>query len=107
MKSPNNIWADLGELPDEEVILIMTKLFTIYEDALKNQPEDQETLNFFKKSFQLYINGGLSVGSSGSQFFLYHISQSFVNIFKSDYAHGCNFTAPKGIYALERDPTTC
>ena len=48
MKSPNDIWADLGELPDEEVILIMTKLFTIYEDTLKNQPEDQEALNFFK-----------------------------------------------------------
>ena len=48
MKSPNDIWADLGELPDEEVILIMTKLFTIYEDTLKNQPADQEALNFFK-----------------------------------------------------------
>ena len=48
MKSPNDIWENLGELPDEEVILIMTKLFTIYEDTLKNQPEDKEALNFFK-----------------------------------------------------------
>ena len=48
MKSPNDIWADLGELPEEEVILIMTKLFAIYEDTLKNQPADQEALNFFK-----------------------------------------------------------
>ena len=48
MKSPNDIWANLGELPDEEVILIMTKLFTIYEDTLKNQPADKEALNFFK-----------------------------------------------------------
>jgi hypothetical protein len=47
MKSPNDIWANLGELPDEEVILIMTKLFAIYEDTLKNKPEDQEALNFF------------------------------------------------------------
>ena len=47
MKSPNDIWANLGELPDEEVILIMTKLFAIYEDTLKYKPEDQEALNFF------------------------------------------------------------
>jgi hypothetical protein len=48
MKSPNDTWANLGELPDEEVILIMTKLFAIYEDKLKNKPLDQEALNFFK-----------------------------------------------------------
>jgi hypothetical protein len=48
MKSPNDIWADLGELPDEEVIHMMTKLFAIYEDKLKNKPEDREALNFFK-----------------------------------------------------------
>lgn len=47
MKSPNDIWADLGELPEEEVIHMMTKLFTIYEKKLKNKPEDQEALNFF------------------------------------------------------------
>jgi hypothetical protein len=48
MKSPNDIWADLGELPDEEVIHMMTKLFAIYEDKLKNKPEDREALKFFK-----------------------------------------------------------
>ena len=48
MKSPNDIWADLGELPDEEVIHMMTKLFAVYEKKLKNKPGDQEALNFFK-----------------------------------------------------------
>jgi hypothetical protein len=48
MKSPNNIWGHLGELPDEEVIHMMTKLFTIYEEKLKYNHEDQEALNFFK-----------------------------------------------------------
>lgn len=48
MKSPNDIWSDLGELPDEEVIHLMTKLFAIYEEKLKNYPEDREALNFFK-----------------------------------------------------------
>lgn len=48
MKSPNDIWSDLGELPDEEVIHLMTKLFAIYEEKLKKFPEDKESLNFFK-----------------------------------------------------------
>jgi len=48
MKSPNDIWADLGELPDEEVIHMMTKLFAIYDEKLKNKPGDQEALNFFR-----------------------------------------------------------
>ena len=48
MKSSNDIWADLGELPEEEVIHMMTKLFVIYEEKIKNNPEDREALNFFK-----------------------------------------------------------
>jgi hypothetical protein len=48
MNSPNDIWADLGELPDEEVIHIMTKLFAIYEEKLKIKPEDGEAMNFFR-----------------------------------------------------------
>ena len=48
MKSPNNIWGHLGELPDEEVIHMMTKLFAIYEEKLKIKPEDRETMNFFR-----------------------------------------------------------
>lgn len=48
MKSPNDIWADLGELSDEEVIHIMIKLFAIYEEKLKIKPEDREAMNFFR-----------------------------------------------------------
>ena len=48
MKSSNDIWSDLGELPEEEVIHMMTKLFVIYEEKIKNNPADQEALNFFK-----------------------------------------------------------
>ena len=48
MKSPNDIWSDLGELPDEEVIHVMTKLFAFYDEKLKNKPGDQEALNFFR-----------------------------------------------------------
>lgn len=48
MKSPNDIWADLGELPDEEVMHVMTKLFAVYEDRLRKNPGDQDAVNFFR-----------------------------------------------------------
>ena len=48
MKSPNDIWAELGELPDEELIHMMTKLFAVYAEKLKNNSGDQEALNFFR-----------------------------------------------------------
>ena len=48
MHSPPEIWADLGELPDEEIIHMMTKLFAIYDEKLQNEPGDKEALNFFR-----------------------------------------------------------
>lgn len=47
MKTPNDIWGELGELPEEEVMQVMTKLFALYEDRLNKNPEDQNALNFF------------------------------------------------------------
>ena len=47
MKSPHDIWADLGELPDEEIMHVMTKLFAVYEERLKKDPENKDALNFF------------------------------------------------------------
>ena len=47
MKSPNDIWEELGELPEEEVMHVMTKLFALYDDRLKINPEDQNALSFF------------------------------------------------------------
>ena len=47
MKTPNDLWGELGELPDEEVMHLITKLFALYEDRLKKNPEDAEALNFF------------------------------------------------------------
>ncbi|MCK5226764.1 MAG: hypothetical protein KAJ60_08750 [Desulfobulbaceae bacterium] len=48
MKTPDDVWNDLGELPDDEVMHAVTKLFTIYEDQLKNAPGNKEALNFFR-----------------------------------------------------------
>ena len=37
MKSPDDIWGELGELPGEELMHVLTKLFTLYEDRLKTK----------------------------------------------------------------------
>jgi len=48
MKSPNDIWEELGELPEEEVMHVMTKLFAFYDDRLQKNPDDQSALQFYK-----------------------------------------------------------
>ena len=48
MKALNDIWEELGELPDEEVMHVLTKLFALYEDRLKKNPADQDALVFFR-----------------------------------------------------------
>jgi len=48
MKSANDIWGELGELPEEEAMHVLTKLFALYEDRLKKNPDDRDALNFFR-----------------------------------------------------------
>lgn len=48
MKSPDDIWGALGELPEEELMQVLTKLFYLYEDRLKRHPGDQGALTFFR-----------------------------------------------------------
>jgi len=47
MKSPNDIWGELGEISEEEVMHVMTKLFAFYEERLKRNSEDPEARQFF------------------------------------------------------------
>lgn len=48
MKNPNDIWGDLGELPEEEIIHVLTKLFATYEDQFKKDPNNRQAMNFFR-----------------------------------------------------------
>jgi len=48
MKKPNDIWGELGELPEEEIIHVLTKLFFIYEDQFNKDPDNREAINFFR-----------------------------------------------------------
>ena len=49
METPHEIWEALGELPEEELLHVITKLFFAYEEQLNNHPADTEALHFFKR----------------------------------------------------------
>lgn len=48
MKKSNEIWDELGDLPEEEAMHVLTKLFFTYETKLKANDQDLEALNFFR-----------------------------------------------------------
>ena len=48
MKNPNDLWDEIGSLPDEELPHVITKLFAAYEERLKRNPNDEEALLFFR-----------------------------------------------------------
>lgn len=41
------VWDALGELPDEELSHLLTRLFALYEARLAQNPGDPEALRFF------------------------------------------------------------
>lgn len=49
MKTPNDIWDDLGELSEQEMSHVLVDLFAAYENSLKNDPQGKESLAFFEK----------------------------------------------------------
>jgi len=49
MKSSNDLWEDIGSLGEDELFHVVTKLFAMYEEQLKRQPESEEARFFFEK----------------------------------------------------------
>jgi len=49
METSDEIWEALGELPEEEHLHVITKLFFMYEEELKKNPTNPEALNFFRR----------------------------------------------------------
>jgi len=49
METSDDVWEALGELPEEEVLHVITKLFFMYEEELTRNPSNPEAPNFFKK----------------------------------------------------------
>ncbi len=48
MRNMNDLWEDIGSLPEEELLHVITKLYTTYEKQLQRSPGDREALLFFR-----------------------------------------------------------
>ena len=48
MKSPDDIWEEIGSLAEDEPMHVLTKLLTVYDQILRNDPQSTEATNFFK-----------------------------------------------------------
>ena len=45
--STSDLWAALGSVPEEEMAHVVTRLFSLYEARLQQNPDDPEALHFF------------------------------------------------------------
>lgn len=48
MSISDAIWDKLGDLPENEALYVLTKLFATYESLRENDPDNKEIYNFFK-----------------------------------------------------------
>ncbi|MDW7773333.1 MAG: hypothetical protein SCH71_10625 [Desulfobulbaceae bacterium] len=51
MKTPDDLWEDIGTLTDEELSHVIAALYRTYEERLKRNPKDEEALNFFRNLY--------------------------------------------------------
>ncbi len=47
MQSTNDLWELLGEVEEDDVPHVLTRLFTIYEEKLERHPDDKAAKEFF------------------------------------------------------------
>ena len=48
MRSIIDMWGELGELTEDEVLHVVTKLFAVYEAELQGNPDDEGVQKFFR-----------------------------------------------------------
>ncbi len=48
MMQTGDLWESLGSLEEEDVPLVLTRLFTVYEERLSRDPGDRDALLFFR-----------------------------------------------------------
>lgn len=48
VQTANEIWDALGELREEDAIQVVSRLFLVYEEIRKREPENEASLLFFK-----------------------------------------------------------
>ena len=47
MRKPNDLWEAIGSLGEDEFPHVLTRLFTMYEERWKKDPDDEAALQFF------------------------------------------------------------
>ena len=48
MINTNDLWEAIGNLEEDDVSHVLTKLFTLYEERHRRHPDDDATLLFFQ-----------------------------------------------------------
>jgi hypothetical protein len=48
MRKPNDLWEAIGDIEEEEIGHVLTRLFAMYEQLLDNNSKDKEALKFFR-----------------------------------------------------------
>ena len=47
----NDLWEEIGSLAEDETAHVITRLYTMYEELLKKNPEDEHALLFFRNLY--------------------------------------------------------
>lgn len=48
MTNTNDIWEQLGDMEEDDIPHVLTKLFSLYEERLQKNPQDESSRHFFR-----------------------------------------------------------
>ncbi|MEA3469538.1 MAG: hypothetical protein U9R57_15120 [Thermodesulfobacteriota bacterium] len=48
MINTNDLWEAVGDIEEDDAPHVLTRLFTIYEERLERNPDDEGATDFFK-----------------------------------------------------------
>jgi hypothetical protein len=48
MTTSSDVWAELGELNDEDAVHTLSRLFVMYEEQQQRNPDDEAAALFFR-----------------------------------------------------------
>jgi len=47
MKTADDLWDEIGEIPEDELVQVLTKLFIAYQEMYDRNPDSPEAKRFF------------------------------------------------------------
>lgn len=48
MTTANDVWEELGEMAEEEAVHVLVRLFAMYEEQQRRNPDDEAAALFFR-----------------------------------------------------------